>query len=103
MGAKILPYVIFKGQNIISSWLPRDTPVGWMCVANTSGWTNNLYGTHWIYHFDNHTKLLLSSPDEYQLLLCDSHDSHVSAALVDYTIWKHIVLALLPPHSSHLL
>ena len=40
------------------------------------------------------------SPDEYRLLICNSHDSHVSAALVSYIIQKHIVLALLPLPSS---
>ena len=50
-----------------------------------------------------HTKPLLSSSNEYRLLICDGHDSHVSAALVGYTIQKHIILVLLPPHSSHLL
>ena len=58
---------------------------------------------HWIHHFDTQTKSLLSSPDDYRLLLCDGHDSHISAALVGYTIQHHIVLVLLPPHSSHLL
>jgi hypothetical protein len=58
---------------------------------------------HWIRHFDIQTKSLLSSPDDYRLLLCDGHDSHVSSALVGYTIQHRIALALLPPHSSHLL
>lgn len=102
-GTKISPYVIFKGKNVVSSWLPKDPPAGWMFAANASGWTNNLHGMHWIQHFNNQTAPLLSSPDDYRLLLCDGHDSHVSAALVGYTIQKRIILVLLPPHSSHLL
>jgi len=97
------PLYIFKGKNIVSSWLPKDPPAGWLFAANASGWTNNLHGMHWIRHFDTQTKSLLSSPDEYRLLLCDGHDSHVSAALVGYTIQHRIILVLLPPHSSHLL
>jgi hypothetical protein len=58
---------------------------------------------HWIRHFDNQTKLILHSPNEYRILLCDGHDSHVSASLVGYCIQNRILLVLLPPHSSHLL
>ena len=74
-----------------------------MFAANESGWTNNLHGIRWILHFHHQTKALLSFTDEYRLLLCDGHDFHVSLALVGYTIQKHIILTLLPPHSSHLL
>jgi hypothetical protein len=58
---------------------------------------------NWIKHFDLHTKTRLSSSDEYRLLLCDGHDSHVSAALSAYCLQHRIVLCLLPPHSSHIL
>jgi DDE superfamily endonuclease len=38
-----------------------------------------------------------------RLLLCDGHDSHISAQFVQFCIDHSIVLFLLPPHSSHLL
>jgi DDE superfamily endonuclease len=57
----------------------------------------------WIRHFDKHTKSRLNSPEEYRLLLCDGHDSHISAELCAYCLQNRIVLILLPPHSSHLL
>jgi hypothetical protein len=57
----------------------------------------------WIRHFNKHTSSRLSSSDDYRLLLCDGHDSHISAELGAYCLQNHIVLALLPPHSSHLL
>jgi DDE superfamily endonuclease len=37
------------------------------------------------------------------LLICDGHDSHISAQFVGYCLEHNIVLFLLPPHSSHLL
>ena len=37
------------------------------------------------------------------MLLCDGHDSHISAGFIRYCIDNKIVLFLLPPHSSHLL
>ena len=36
-GKKIPPYVIFKGQNLMTNWLPNPLPQGWMFAANVSG------------------------------------------------------------------
>ena len=102
-GTSIPPYVIFKGQNLVSSWVPLPPPPGWTFTTNATGWTNNFHGTQWIQHFNNHTKPLLDSPDDYRLLLCDGHDSHISAAVAAYCLQNRIVLMLLPPHFSYLL
>jgi hypothetical protein len=102
-GVSIPPYIIFKGENLVSTWIPPSPPPGWTFTTNASGWTNNFHGMNWIKHFDLHTKTRLSSSDEYRLLLCDGHDSHVSAALSAYCLQHRIVLCLLPPHSSHIL
>ena len=102
-GNAIPPYVIFKGEHLVSTWLPRPLPSGWTFTTNTSGWTNNFHGNQYICHFDKHTKARLDSPEEYRLLLCDGHDSHISAELCAYCLQNRIVLILLPPHSSHLL
>jgi hypothetical protein len=37
------------------------------------------------------------------LLLCDGHDSHITAQFVRYCIDNKIILFVLPPHSSHML
>lgn len=103
MGEKIDPFIIFKGQNIMSSWIPTNVPPGWQFGCNATGWTNNYYGLKWIEHFETVTRNRLQSPDDYRLLLCDSHDSHISAEFVDFCIQKRIDLVLLPPHSSHIL
>jgi len=55
-----------------------------MFVVNNKGWTNNLYGMAWLHHFDQQIMLSLSTPDEYYLLLCDGHNSHISAEFVGY-------------------
>src|SRR5579859_3702914 len=65
---------------------------------------HTLHGIKWLTeHFDVVTKAQLNSPDDYRLLLCDGHDSHISAEFVDYAIKNNIEIILLPPHSSHLL
>jgi len=46
---------------------------------------------------------LCKPPDEYRLLLCDGHDSRVSAAFVGYCIQNRIDLILLSRHASNLL
>jgi DDE superfamily endonuclease len=74
-----------------------------MFTTNAKGWTNNFYGMQWIQHFNARMRLHLQDPDEYRLLLCDGHNSHISAAFVGYYIQNRIELVLLPPHSSHLL
>ena len=103
-GQKIPPYVIFKGENLMAHWMSISPPEGWMFAVNHKGWTNNLHGMAWLCHFNQHTKHLLTSPeDEYRFLLCDGHDSHISAAFVGYCLQNCIALVLLPPHSSHLL
>jgi hypothetical protein len=85
-GGKIEPYIIFKGENLVSSWLPKELPPGWMFTTNNNGWTNNYHGFQWIQHFHARTKLHLQSPNDYRLLLCNGHDSHISADFVGYCI-----------------
>jgi len=51
--------------------------------------------------FDPATQPLDST--RIRLLICDGHDSHISARFVAYCIEKNICLFLLLPHSSHLL
>src|SRR5277367_6310351 len=102
-GEKIPPYVIFKGERLMSSWFPKQLPKGWKFAVNTMGWTNNFHGLKWIEHFDDVTKSQLQSPHDYRLLVCDGHDSHISTDFVPYCIHHHIDLILLPSHFSHLL
>ena len=100
---KIPPLIIFKGTNLLSTWLPYPLPPGWMFSFNESGWTSNYHGVGWIKHFDARTRGNLTSLNEYRLLICNGHDSHISADMVNYCIQNHIDLLLLPPHSSHLM
>jgi DDE superfamily endonuclease len=37
------------------------------------------------------------------MLICDGHNSHISATFIYHCIQNRIVLLLLPPHSSHLM
>ena len=103
IGEKIPPYIIFKGEKLMSSGFPKTLPKGWKFAANTTGWTNNFHGLQWIKHFDLATRSQLRSPNDYRLLVCDGHDSHISADFVAYSIHNRIDVILLPSHSFHLL
>src|SRR2546423_1266052 len=75
-GEKIPLMIIFKGTNLLTTWLPQPRPAGWMFSCNESGWTSNYHGMGWIEYFEARTRNNLQSPDEYRLIICDGHDSH---------------------------
>jgi DDE superfamily endonuclease len=50
-GEKIESDVIFKGENLVLSWLPNVLPPGWIFNTNAKGWTNNFHGLQWMHHF----------------------------------------------------
>jgi hypothetical protein len=37
-----------------------------------------------------------------RLLICDRHDSHITASWIAHCMNNNIILMVLPPHSSHL-
>jgi hypothetical protein len=79
---------------LVSSW--------YYFSCNEKGWTSNEHGEQWVKHcFDPATHEKTNG--QYCLLLCDGHDSHISAQFVRYCIDNKIILFLLPPHASHLL
>jgi hypothetical protein len=43
-GSEIPPLVIFKGENVCQTWLPKELPEGWHVSCNTKGWTSNIHG-----------------------------------------------------------
>lgn len=101
-GGSISPFVIFKGKNLTNSWIPLELVSSWHFSCNEKGWTSNEHGEQWVKHcFDPATHEKANG--QYRLLLCDGHDSHISAQFVRYCIDKKIILFLLPPHTSHLL
>jgi DDE superfamily endonuclease len=106
-GSSIAPMIIFKGENISKSWIPVEElkavrAEGWHISCNTKGWTSNEHGLEWLKKsFEPATRDKANS--EYRLLICDGHDSHISADFIRHCIANRIVLFLLPPHCSHLM
>ncbi|ODQ71458.1 hypothetical protein LIPSTDRAFT_73139 [Lipomyces starkeyi NRRL Y-11557] len=80
-GTILPPLGIFKGKN---------------------GWTSNLHGLEWLKRvFEPATRAKANG--QQRLLICDSHDSHISGSFIAHCLQIRITLLMLPPHTSHLL
>jgi len=100
-GSSVPPLVIFKGENLLHSWLPSQLPEGWVFCANSKGWTSNYHGLKWLTKcFEPATRD--KADGKWRLLICDGHESHVSADFVAFCIDNRIHLLSLPPHTSHI-
>jgi hypothetical protein len=70
--------------------------------SSSSGWTNNDIGLAWPEQvFDRCTRE--KTRGSYRLLILDGHGSHISMDFIDYCNRNRILLAILPPHSTHTL
>jgi hypothetical protein len=98
-GVTLPPYLIFKGQNLNSGWIPDETPAGWRFITSEKGWASDLIGFEWLKtHFQ---PFVSRTSNSRHLLIIDGHSSHVTARFIAYCITSKIDLFLLPPHSSH--
>src|SRR5436190_5446466 len=99
----ITAFVILKGDRASVSWIPPSAlELNWYFAASAKGWTNNDRGFEWLTKvFNPHTRE--KAQGRTRLLICDGHDSHISAKFVAHCIENNICLFLLLPYSSHLL
>jgi hypothetical protein len=102
-GTIIPPLVIFKGENLTTTWIPPATlKAGWAYACNSNGWTSNIHGLEWLQRsFEPATREKANG--RKRLLIADGHDSHVSGNFLAHCLNNDIELLLLPPHTSHLL
>jgi predicted transcriptional regulator len=105
-GTAIDPLIIFKGQNILQSWIPKEVIQKWHFSANTKGWTSNLHGLEWlkrVFKPSTRVKATQNGRLQQRLLICDGHDSHISGSFISHYIQNQISLLIIPPHTSHVL
>ncbi|KAH7563685.1 hypothetical protein BM1_00732 [Bipolaris maydis] len=102
-GSWVDPMVIFEGKSgLHDDWVQHLQPdLHQMFFATSdSGWSNNELGVSWLKQvFDRQTKD--KAKRDYRLLLLDGHGSHITPDFIDYCDSHRILLAVLPPHSSH--
>ena len=100
-GSHIPPLVIFKAENLSKEWIPASIHGNWRFNCNSKGWTSNAHGLDWLKRcFDPETRA--KADGKYRVLICDGHDSHITAEFIAHCIDNNILLMILPPHSSHL-
>jgi hypothetical protein len=100
-GSVVPPLVIFKAERVSTHWIPANILGRWRVDCNSKGWTSNEHGLLWLVKcFDPETRD--KAGGEYRLLICDGHDSHITAEFIAHCIDNKILLMILPPHSSHL-
>ncbi|KAH3938653.1 hypothetical protein HBH98_243080 [Parastagonospora nodorum] len=93
-----------KHGHIRASWV-QEIEAGKHQVhvtSSPSGWTNNDIGLAWLEQvFDRYTKE--RARRAYRLLILDGHGSHMTMDFIEYCHQNRILLAILPPHSTHTL
>ena len=101
-GWAIPPFIILKGQRHLEPWYRiKGLLYDWRISTSKNSWTDNEIGLEWIKHFQEHTNSCTKS--EYRLLILDGHESHHSGEFEAYYKENKIIIACIPPYSSHLL
>lgn len=96
-GTFIPPFIVFPRVHFKEHFL-RDGPIGCTGDANPSGWMMETNFLKFAKHFVHHVRCSNSNPC---LLILDNHESHLSAAVLDYFKDNGVTLLSFPPHCSH--
>ena len=105
-GSVLPPGLIYQASSkaVQASWV-EDIKAGEHSVhvtSSPSGWTNNDIGLAWLEQlFNRYTRA--KARQSYRLLILDGHGSHLTMDFIDYCDQNKILLAILPPHSTHTL
>jgi hypothetical protein len=105
-GSALRPALIYQAASnkIQDTWLQDFDPAihETFFTSSPSGWTNNDLGLAWLKQvFNRETKA--KARRSYRLLILDGHGSHVTMDFIKYCDENRILLAILPPHSTHTL
>ena len=103
-GVALPPALIYQGTSgdLQNTWLEDydSSSEEAFFAASQKGWTNDKLGLSWLTKvFEPKTKP--KAGNSKRLLLVDGHSSHINMRFVDYCDSHGIILAVLPPHSTH--
>jgi hypothetical protein len=103
-GTSLSPALIYQATSgaIQDTWLQDFDPAENQAffTSSPSGWTNNELGLAWLKGvFDRETKA--KARLAYRLLILDGHGSHITQDFIEFCDNNKILLAVLPPHSTH--
>ncbi len=105
-GSLVPPGIIFSASSgeVYDTWV-RDVDSKYhTChfASSPNGWTTDEIGLPWVEQvFDRHTKQKARQGRDYRLLILDAHGSHVNMKFLEYCHTHRILVAVLPPHSTH--
>lgn len=103
-GEVLAPALIYEGKShdLQDSWLEdfdHSSDKAYF-AASENGWTSDELGLSWLTKV--FVPLTAKKADEgYRLLILDGHSSHANMQFIDICDANRIILAILPPHSTH--
>lgn len=104
VGKALAPMIIFKGKYHQQDWYQdaENYPKDWLLATLPKGWTDSRLAIIWLTQlFGPSTQP--SNSNDYQLLIIDAHNSHITCEFIEFCV-KHCINALcLPLHATHLL
>ena len=100
-GQQLPPYFVFPGIRMNSALLSECTP-GADGTVSESGWSNSEIFKKYL---QNHViKYFPERSESFPVVLFyDGHRSHINLGLVQWARQEHIILFVLPAHTSHVL
>lgn len=99
--------MIFKGQNVQTSWFEEDNLPNWLIATSGKGWTTNQISMRWLREVflsetipqtANHRGI-----PHRRMLILDGHGSHIQLDFLWECRQAKVELLFLPSHSSHIL
>lgn len=104
-GTVLPPTIIYKAVgDVDQAWLakePWELP-GALYGSSPNGWTSNRIGLEWLQrNFGPRSTTAIKAGGKRRLLLLDGHISHVNGNFLHYCLDNNVVLACLPPHTTH--
>ena len=103
-GTALAPALIYQGDthDLQDTWLEdfdHSSDEAHFAVSK-KGWTNEELGFSWLSTiFEPSTKA--KAGNSRRILIVDGHSSHLNMRFIDYCDAHNILLAILPPHSTH--
>ena len=103
-GIALPPALIYQGDSydLQDSWLEdfKDSSEEAYFVLSQNGWTNEDLGLFWLIKVFEPTTRSKAGFAKH-LLIVDGHSSHVNMKFITYRNQNGILLAIVPPHSTH--
>jgi hypothetical protein len=103
-GSALSPALIYQGASgdLLDTWIEDydcSSDEAYFAVSK-KGWTNEELGLSWLSKlFEPITRK--KAGNARRLLIVDGHSSHVNMKFVEFCDNHGIILAILPPHSTH--